>query len=62
MAIRALVQSNAEALVHGHLRKLEEIWAPNDVALYEDDIVRNGWREVANHTFRRKLDSGTSSR
>jgi hypothetical protein len=57
MAIRALVQRNAEALVRGDLRELEEIWAQNDVALYEDDIVRNGWREVANHTLRRKLDA-----
>ena len=56
-AVRALVQSNADALVRGDLRALEEIWALNDVALYEDDIVRNGWREVANHTFRRKLDA-----
>ena len=56
-AIRDLVQRNADALVRGDLRLLEEIWAQNDVALYEDDIVRTGWREVANHTFRRKLDA-----
>lgn len=56
-AVRAFVQRNADALVRGDLRTLEEIWAQNDVALYEDDIVRNGWREVANHTFRRKLDA-----
>lgn len=56
-AVRDLVQRNADALVRGDLRVLEEIWARNGVALYEDDIVRNGWREVANHTFRRKLDA-----
>jgi hypothetical protein len=56
-AVRAHVPRKAEALVRGDLRELEEIWAQNDVALYEDDIVRNGWREVANHTLRRKLDA-----
>lgn len=56
-AIRDVVQRNADALVRGDLRVLEEIWAHDDVALYEDDIVRNGWREVANHAFRRKLDA-----
>lgn len=56
-AVRDVVQRNADALVRGDLRALEEIWAQNDVALYEDDIVRNGWREVANHTFRRKRDA-----
>lgn len=55
-AVRDLVHRNSGALVGGDLHALEEVWAQDDVALYEDEIARHGWREVANHTLRRKLD------
>lgn len=55
-AVRTVVRRNADALVRGDLRLLGELWSQEGVALYEDDIARDGWREVANHAFRRTLD------